>query len=420
MKTFTVAILGCGNRGAESYGEYMFDADDKYKITALCDIKPTVLDKFAKKFGVDESELFTDENEFFKSRRADVLVVATLDKDHIRHCLKAMELGYDVLLEKPITDSFDECKQLLAAHKKYGGKVLVCHVLRYAPAFMKIDELIRSGAIGRLVSIQALEQVAYWHQAHSYVRGNWRKSEDTTPMILAKCCHDLDLIQHYAGAKCESVSSVGDLTFFNAANAPEGCADRCTDCKLVSSCPYSAERLYIDAWKAQGSPEECWPYSVLTSGLQKTTEAALRDAIERGPYGRCVFRCDNDVVDHQLTQMTFENGVKATLVMTAFTKNGGRKMTFFGTLGEIVLDEEGGVIEVKPFGAPSETIYINSMRESGHAHGGGDKLLVEALYDVLCGDDCATTLEASVESHLMGICAERSRKNGGALVRVHD
>lgn len=419
MKKYTIAILGCGNRGADSYGAYMHEAAEKFEIAALCDCDKNKLENCGKRFNVKSDNLFTSETEFFKERRADAVVVATQDKDHVRHAIRAMELGYDILLEKPLTDKIVECEKLLEAHKKYKVKVLVCHVLRYAPAFVKVADLLSDGAIGRLVAIQALEQVSYWHQAHSYVRGNWRKCEETTPMILAKCCHDLDLLQYYAKSKCESISSVGGLTYFTEKNAPENSAERCADCELIESCPYSAKRIYVDGWKEQGHPN-CWPFTVLAGDGSEVSEKKLENAVRNGQYGRCVYRCDNDAVDHQLTQITFENGVKATLTMTAFTKNGGRKMTFFGTLGEIILDEERGVIEIKPFGAETETIKINEMKEAGHAHGGGDKMLVGAFYGMLCGNtDCGTTLEASVESHLMGICAEQSRKSGGGLFFVH-
>lgn len=418
-RIFTVAILGCGGRGAESYGRLFASMTDKYKIVALCDILPEKLKKYSEIFGIPEANTFLSEEEFFKAKRADVLVVATQDADHVRHCMAGLRVGYDILMEKPITGEREECFKLLEAQKKYGGKVLVCHVLRYAPAFIKVKELLDEGALGRLVAIQAIEQVAYWHQAHSYVRGNWRRTEDSTPMILAKCCHDLDLLQYYAGSPCKSVSSVGDLTFFTAENAPDGAAKRCLDCKYIDSCPYSAKAFYIDLWKNNGCPENSWPNNIITSELP-LTEKALSEAIEKGPYGRCVFACDNDAVDHQLTQMTFENGVKATLTMTAFTANGGRIMKFYGTLGEIVLDEELGKIEVKPFGKGKTEIALSSLIENGYGHGGGDGGLICKLYDILSDRATAeTALSASVESHLMGICAEESRLEGGRLVEVH-
>ncbi|MFQ9424857.1 MAG: Gfo/Idh/MocA family protein [Christensenellaceae bacterium] len=419
-KIFTVAILGCGGRGAESYGRLFLEQKDKYRIVALCDLLPEKLEKYGEIFDVANENRFLTDEEFFEKKRADLLVVSTLDADHVWQCREGLRLGYDVLLEKPVTDKAEECYSLLEAQKKYGGKVLVCHVLRYAGAFRKVGELLDNGAVGRLVEIQALEQVSYWHQAHSYVRGNWRRSEDTTPMILAKCCHDLDLLQYYAKSTCKSVSSVGDLTYFTAKNAPDGAAKRCLDCKYQDSCPYSAKTIYIENWKNRGCPENDWPYNILTLKLP-LTEKALTEAVKNGPYGRCVFACDNDVVDHQQVSMTFENGVKATLTMTAFTAGGGRIMRFFGTLGEVVLDEARDVIEVKPFGKPAEEIKIGTLTESGYGHGGGDSGLVRELYEILCGNASpATALEASVESHLMGICAEKSRLEGGRLVSVHD
>ena len=419
QKIYTVAILGVGSRGADAYGNLLMKFPERFKIVSLCDLRQERLTRFGKIFGVDPALCFLDEGEFFKEKRADLLIIATLDKDHVRQCLKAFELGYDIMMEKPITDNREECLQILAAQKKYGGKALVCHVLRYAPAFLKIDEILQSGAIGKLVAINATEQVCYWHQAHSYVRGNWRRSEDTTPMILAKCCHDLDLLQFYTRSKCRSVSSVGDLVHFKKKNAPDGAAERCVDCKYVETCPYSAKAFYIDHWKKVGKPENNWPYNVIAPA--PSTEEKLTDAVKTGPYGRCVFRCDNDVVDHQITQMTFENGVKATLTMTAFTAGGGRRFFFYGTEGELVLDEAAGVIRLKKFNRPEETIELKSLADSGFGHGGGDFGLVNSLYDMLEGKATAeTALEASIESHLIGICAEESRLQGGKLILVHE
>lgn len=414
MKKFTVAILGCGNRGAEAYGSLFAARPDSFQIVALCDTNSEKITKYAKRFGVQAC--FTDETEFLSEKRADLIVIATLDADHVRQCVKALSLGYDVLLEKPISSDRAECERLLKAQRKYSGKVLVCHVLRYAPGFVKTAELLDSGAIGRLVSIQALEQVIYWHQAHSFVRGNWRRTEDTAPMILAKCCHDLDLLQYYAKSRCKSISSVGDLTFFTPENAPKGAAKRCTECALIETCPYSAKRIYIDTWKKEGCLPTVWPHNQITTAYP-ITEEALYKALREGPYGRCAFACDNDAVDHQLTQMTFENGVKAELIMTAFTAKGGRIYKFFGTLGELVLNEEEDSITVKPFGGEVTVIPIKPLIEGGYGHGGGDSGLIHQLYDIL-SDKVAneTSLEASIESHLMGICAEKSRQKGGKLI----
>ena len=417
-KIYTVAIIGCGGRGSDSYG-YLINLDkEHFKIVALCDLRQEWLERAGRNFDVSKENQFLTEEEFFQEKRADVLLVTTPDNCHVRHALKAFELGYDILLEKPITDNREECEALLAAQKKSGKKALVCHVLRYAPAFVKVKEVLESGKIGRLVAIDALERVGSWHQAHSYVRGNWRNLKDSAPMILAKCCHDLDLLQYYVGSKCKSISSVGDLTFFKEENAPAGSAKRCIDCAVEKDCPYSAKHIYIQNWKNKDCPEDGWPYNIIAGA--PVTEEKLVKAVTEGPYGRCVFHCDNNVVDHQQTVMTFENGVKATLTMTGFTYGGGRRYTFYCTLGEMVLDEKTSTISIERFEQDPEIIDINEISEKGYAHGGGDHGLVKQLYAMLAGGaEQTTSLEASVESHLMGIAAEESRLQGGKLVNIH-
>lgn len=418
MKGFTVAILGCGSRGAETYGRIMQSQSEKYKIVALCEKNEERLNKYSDIFEVEKQNCFTLEEDFFSKKRADLIVIATQDADHVRHCISALQLGYDVLLEKPITSSREECEKLLLAQETFGGKVLVCHVLRYAPAFIKVKELITAGEIGSLVSIQALEQINYWHIAHSYVRGNWRDTTETSPTILAKCCHDLDLLQYYAGAKAKSVSSMGCLFHFKKQNAPKDCAIRCLDCKYVNDCPYSAKRIYIDRWKETGSLPNVWPFNVLTSEIP-LTEENLFNAIKTGQYGRCVYYCDNNAVDNQITNVAFENGVTASLSMMGFTGEGGRIMRFFGTHGEIVLDECAEILEIKRYGKPKERLSLTTIAEVGHSHGGGDDGLVTKLYEILNGKvNAETSLTASVESHLIGIAAEKSRLNGGELIKI--
>ena len=197
-KIYTVAILGVGARGGNAYGKLINKFPEKYDIVALCDMREDRLEYYGELFGVKEENRFTCEDEFFKEKRADLLVIATPDTAHICHAIKAFETGYDILVEKPLTDNEEECRELLEAQEKYGCRALVCHVLRYAPAYTKLYEVVNSGKIGRLLDINWTEPVGYWHQAHSYVRGNWRNTADSAPMILAKCCHDLDLIQWYA------------------------------------------------------------------------------------------------------------------------------------------------------------------------------------------------------------------------------
>lgn len=415
---FTVAIIGVGGRGGYAYGTWISKLPEQFELVALCDISKEKLDYFGENFGVQKENLFLDEEQFFLEKRADVLVIATQDKDHIRHATKAFQLGYDILLEKPITDDKQEMEDLLALQKKTGCKALVCHVLRYAPAFVKVAELLEKGTIGRLVAINAIEQVGYAHQAQAYVRGYWRQAKDSTPMILAKCSHDLDLIQYYANSRCEEVSSVGDLTYFKEENAPEGSTERCITCKYQDECPYSAKIAYLNNWMKDGCPSDGYPYNVPCRA--PITKEKILEALEKGMHGRCVYRCDNDVVDHQITQMRFENGVKATLTMTAFTRHCGRRMEFFGTLGQITLDEVRDFIRIGVFGQEEITLKISDLVDENYIHGGGDYHLINNLYEMLVGTAAEkTALKHSAESHLMGIAAEQSRLQKGKLVQVH-
>ena len=428
-KIYSVAIIGCGSRGQNVYGKYMFASKDKFEIVSLCDTNEKMLALAQERFGVEKANCFTDSEEFFAQKRADVLVLATQDRDHVWMCVKALKLGYDVLLEKPISPIESELYELLDAQKKYGGKVVVCHVLRYAPAFIKLKQIIDSGEIGKIVSIDWTEQVAYWHQAHSFVRGNWNNDEETSPMIMQKCCHDLDLLQYYANSKCESVYSMGDLAFFNRENQPKDAADRCQDCKYINTCPYSAERVYVQQFVNIGSVTG-WPFDVVDLTRPITVES-LRKAYQNNQYGRCVFACGNNVVDNQNVMMKFANGVKVSLTMTGFTGYAGRKAVIHGTLGEIEMDENRDLLKVSVYGEEKDVYdvrkseaysikdIVNATEKDDFGHGGGDALLIADFYTALVGDtDAKTTLEKSIESHLIALAAEKSRKLG-EIVKVH-
>ena len=418
-KILPVSIIGVGSRGAETYGRYFKEREDLFKISALCEIKPDRLAKYQKEFEVDENQCFVYEKDFFKEKRAEVVVIATLDADHIRHALMAIEAGYKyILLEKPITNDESELKVLQDAADANNVKILVCHVLRYTVFMRKLKSLLDEKAIGELVSIDHLENVAYWHQAHSFVRGNWRIKEETAPMILAKCCHDLDLLQWFANSECESLSSYGDLTYFKEEKAPKEATKRCLDCPLVKTCPYSAYRIYIEKWKQDGSPANCWPYNVLSD--ESLTEEVLMKAIKEGPYGRCVFHCDNNVVDSQSVNILFKNGVTANLKMTGFNKYSGRYIHFFGTEGEIILDEHAGTITLYRFGQEDQVWRIVDLCNDLRGHGGGDIRMMNYLHNMLTNnlDMKETTLKGSVQSHLIAFAAEKSRLENGKLIKI--
>ena len=414
----SVSIIGVGARGGEAYGKYINECKDKYTIVALCDLNPDKLEKYSKEFQVEKENCFLSEEEFFEKKRSDVLVIATLDQDHVRIALKAIKLGYAILLEKPVSDNVEELYALEKTAKEHGAVIVVCHVLRYTVAIRKIKELLDAKKIGDLVSFDDLEQVAYWHYAHSYVRGNWRSSENATPMIMAKCCHDLDLMQYFAGSKCESLSSIGSLKHFKKENKPEGATERCLQCPHKETCAYSAKRIYVDAWNANGQPQ-AWPYTVLTD--KTVTEEELFQKLETTRYGECVFNGYNDVVDHQFVTANFANGVTANLNMMAFTQGGGRIMRFFGTEGEILYDEAADHITLKKF-ANGTTVYkISQLTDDLSGHGGGDHRMIDAIYEMFVGNTSGadTSLECSIESHLMAIAAEKSRLNGGERIKIH-
>ncbi|MBQ8428476.1 MAG: Gfo/Idh/MocA family oxidoreductase [Clostridia bacterium] len=418
-KIVTVSIIGLGGRGGEAYGRYIVNLKDKFKITHVCDINHTRLHKYGELFDVCKENRFDDEDKFFAQKRSDVLFITTQDRMHVRMAKKALHLGYDIVLEKPISDDPQELRELSELAHKTGRKIMVCHVLRYTVMMRKLKEILNSGAIGKLISVDHTENVVFWHEAHSYVRGNWRNRALSTPMIMAKCCHDLDLLQDFIGSKCRSVSSMGSLAYFKPEFKPEGAADRCVNCKYVESCVYSAKKVYIDMWKNSGSPANLFPFSLIADAYP-TTEEALQQAIAEGPYGRCVFSCDNDVVDNQTVIMQFENGVTATLKMEAFVKDGGRDIRFFGTEGELVLNESQDVIILKKYFGDNTIWKISDLTDDLEGHGGGDHRMIDELYEVMTGENpkVATSIDESIESHYMALAAEESRLNGGQLIEI--
>ncbi|MBQ8606135.1 MAG: Gfo/Idh/MocA family oxidoreductase [Clostridia bacterium] len=413
---FTVAVLGAGGRGY-TYAKH-FNKREEFSVISACDINPAQLDKMQKAYNIEDAMLFTNEEQFFAEKRADILVIATCDNAHVRQCVRALDMGYDVLLEKPISDSEQEIRELIDAKNRSGRTVVVCHVLRYGTAVTMLDEILKTGVLGELIAIDQIERVAFWHQAQAYVRIQKMYNDSQHPTILAKCCHDLDLIQHYAGARCKTVSSVGSLRHFRPENAPEGAADRCLECIHKDTCVFSAKKIYIDFWKEKGCPEFDWPWTKVCLE-NPNTEQGLLNGLRDSVYGECAYKCGIEtnphVVDNQLVQMQFENGVVATLKML-FTAEPGRRINFFGTKGEIVYDQLLDTIEVKPYFGKKQVININAS-SGGWGHGGGDAGLIGRMYDILTGKvKDYTTLEESVESHLIGIAAEKSRLNGGKTI----
>lgn len=420
-KKVTIAVLGFGIRGEEAYAYYQLLRPEEMEVVAVADPRPERRELAMKKYGVKPENCFVSgEALLAQEKLADVLVIATQDKDHVCFALPALEKGYHLLLEKPISPNLDECIALREKAHQCGRLVIVCHVLRYTQFYQKIHDLLRAGVIGEIQSLVATENVAYWHFAHSYVRGNWRRTDESSPVILAKSCHDMDIIRWLVGKPCERVSSFGQLSWFKAENAPENCAERCLNCTAKTNCPYDAEKIYLENAKS-GYRSGCrqWPLTVLTHDV---SEAGLYEALKTGPYGRCVYRCDNDVADHQVVNMEFEGGITATFNLSAFTQNCYRTMLVMGAMGEIEGNLEENAVYVRRFGQPEEKIALDPVSDEFAGHGGGDSRMMEYLCRLIReGDENAlTSVDASVESHIMALAAEESRKNGGKAITLKD
>ena len=388
------------------------------KIVAVADILPDRVERAAKKYNVPADRCFASAEEMFEQEKlADAAFICTMDQDHYREAKAALLKGYDLLLEKPVSPSMDECRELAALAEKLGRKVIVGHVLRYTPFYRRLKAVLDEGTIGEVVSVQAIEKVCYWHQAHSFVRGNWRNSGTSSAMILQKCCHDMDILLWLTGKRCKTVSSFGSLTWFKPENAPEGATERCLDCPHKDDCLYSAPKFYLGRYDAG---ERDWPLNVL---CQEPTREGLEEALRVGPYGRCVYHCDNNVVDHQIVNMQFAGGVTASLTMCAFTQEMTRELKVMGTLGEINGDMEKNRIVVRRFGEEPETIDVTKLATDLSGHGGGENRMLRDLFALVRGDTetCAlTSVEQSVQSHIMAFASERSRVEDGRVVPLEE
>ena len=361
----TFLVLGAGNRG-NVYAGYAKRYPDCMKIVGVADINRLRLENMSEDHNVPQENRFTDWKE----------------------ALARPKMARDLALKKKAI-------------------VGVCHVLRYAPYFIALKQIIDSGEIGQLISIQHLEPIQYAHMAHSFVRGNWHNSRETTPIILAKSCHDLDIIRWLVGSPCKSIAAYGSLTYFKRENMPEGAAERCIDnCPYESECPYSALDIYIKKRQhiyAFDLPKE-----------RSRQDDAIRQVLRTTNYGRCVFQMDNDQCDHYVTSMEFQNGVTANFSMEAFMAKGGRRTRIMATRGEI--EGDMSAFTVTDFRSGKKRVWDAKVEEVktyvGHGHGGGDLCLVRDFINAVGNNDpsyLSSPIEVSVESHIMGFMAEKSR-----------
>jgi predicted dehydrogenase len=393
-----LVIIGAGNRGMEVYGELALRCDN-VEVVSVVEPDEYKRAECAKRHAIPSELCFRDCDTFFKKDQfADAVIIANQDQAHFDTAKQAISKGYGILLEKPMAISVAEIKELAQLGRDYPDRVMmVCHVLRYTPFFQEIKRILATDQIGPIITVQHNENVGYYHFAHSYVRGNWRKVSESSPLILAKSCHDMDILLWLVNSKCKSISAFGGLGHFRKENAPDYAVPRCRDCRAIDDCPYSAYQIYQTAAK--------WPGLVVAPSR---SDDELQRNLAIGPYGRCVYYCDNDTVDHLSTAIEFENGVSAVFNLSAFTANISRTIKIMGPYGEIRGDMLKNEIELSIFGQGKEVIQPKKV-QSGH--GGGDSRLFEDFIRCLQQrrQESLTSVAQSFDSHLMAFAVEKSR-----------
>lgn len=430
------ALVGAGDRGRHTYGAWCLANPDRGRIVAVAETDPARRGAFAAEHGIGPADAFADWRALLAGPlEADAVIVASPDREHAGPAIAALERGCHVLLEKPIAPTSAEVGAVAAAAAASRGSVTVAHVLRYTPFFSAVKRALDEGRIGDLVTITNAERIGYWHFAHSFVRGNWRREDQSSPMLLAKACHDLDLVRWLAGDRCTAVASFGGLRHFRPAEAPPGALERCWDgerrCPAAPECPFDAVRLYVD----RTAQVTGWPVSVITDDVSPNGRLA---ALASGPYGRCVYASDNDVADHQVVALEFANDVRATITVSGLTPDNTRSIVLGGTRGELSGRLDTGRIEIRRFlpgstaaDAPwdrdeqgrqamrdDERIVIDTAAVALDGHGGGDAAMLDAVVARLAllrdaGDEhgvlAPTDLADALDSHLIAFAAETSR-----------
>ena len=400
-------MVGAGNRGYLAYGAFAERHPEEARFVAVVEPDDGRRARFANAHGIPAERQFRSwEDIAGRSPLAPALINATLERQHRASTLDLLAAGYDMLLEKPIAPTPAECLEIANAAETRGRLLQIAHVLRYAPFFVAVREILTSGRLGAIVSVDWRENLVYWHFAHSYVRGNWGNTKRSSPMILTKCCHDLDLLVWMFG-RCEQLSSSGSLTHFTRDAVGPEIPDRCTDgCPIEESCPYFAPRVYLDRLR-----ENPASFAVAAVTLDRTPDGVMR-ALEAGPYGRCVYRSDNDAVDHQVVLMRFAGGLSVSLTMQGSSHLEGRTIRIDGTRATLLANEARAELEIHDHRS-GQAERITRARGVG-GHGGGDEGLMRAFVGAINGDRAGvlTSARESVASHLMAFAAERARLRG--------
>ncbi len=417
----TAIILGAGHR-AMAYADYSAAHPDELKIVGVADPDEYRRKFVSERFGFPESQCFASAEELASVPKfADVVINGTMDEIHVKTSIPVLEKGYDMLLEKPFAVNEEELDKLVEVVNRNGNKVMICHVLRYNPVYLNIKNSILNGEIGDVINIQTVEDVSYHHLSTSYVRGKWANSKKChTSMLLAKCCHDLDLMMWLMGDdKPVSVSSVGSRFHFRPENAPENSGTRClVDCPRVDYCDFSAKRLYLDhpnSW-------EVYVWRDL-EGIENPTEEQRRQLLMESEYGRCMFKCDNDVVDHQSVLVNFASGATGTHNLAGGAAESLRTIRVIGTKGEIYAELENKFVKIKTLNPDPNKYFderiIDLSKTPDEGHGGADTALTADFIKFIRDDNpsvSCTSIQNSVAGHRVIFLADKSRENNGQVM----
>ncbi len=448
-KPITALLFGAGARGAEAYGAYALAKPEQVKFVAVAEPNEKRRERFARDHGISLDRCFLSWEEALEiGQIADIVINCTQDQLHSESSIAALQTGYDMLLEKPIAHTLQDSIRIVQTAEQQERYLQICHVLRFTELFHKIKDILDKERLGQILTISHRENVASWHMAHSYVRGNWSQEELSSPMILAKCCHDLDLLVWFTGDTVINLSSFGSLGHFKPENAPLGAPERCTDgCPEEKTCPFYAPAIYIDLapFKHEISQSANPVYRIIGNqslknpqliknlakivpplralteyeGLPRSAicddpgnEEALLIALQEGPYGRCVYHCDNDVVDHQVVAMEFESSITATLTMQGHSHAESRTLRIDGSHASLLAKFASlhSYIEIHDHRSMKvERIeFPIDLKQTGH--GGGDfGIMRDFISNMKKGKPPSTSAWESLESHLMAFAAEESR-----------
>lgn len=411
MTNLKFIVLGAGGRG-QTFSTWLANEVGAGSVVAVADPNPMRRKVIGDQHGIPANMRFETWQEVMALPQfADVVINTTMDQDHIGSAVTAMRAGYHMMLEKPMAVRLEDCEEIDRVRAETGRKVVVCHSLRYHSAYAEIRRILRSGAIGEVLSYDQLEAVEHIHMSHSFVRGNWGREKESTFILMAKSCHDVDIVVDMVGDEVESVSSFGELSYFKPENAPEGAPNFCLEgCPVAKTCPYEASKLYLN--------EGYWGHH---AGFDLLPLEQAKEELKVSRYGRCVFKAGNDVCDHQVVAFKFKSGATATLTTTAFTPFGGRFVRVHGSKGYLEARIDERKIDYWQFWDSNKKTSIDIPSSSG-THGGADSTVMSTLIRAIEEDDdsCILTDTAtSLKTHRVVFCAEQARREN-RVVRVSD